>query len=71
MSFYAMLNQLATYTDSGEVAEWATPSVQRVVNADIFNGKGNGVLAPKGTLTQAEALTAVQNLLVKAELISK
>lgn len=64
-------NQLATYTDSGEVAEWATPSVQRVVNADIFNGKGNGVLAPKGTLTQAEALTAVQNLLVKAELISK
>lgn len=64
-------NKLATYTDNAEVAKWATSSVERTVDAGIFNGKGNGILAPKGTLTQAEALTAVRNLLVKAELISQ
>ena len=64
-------NQLATYTDHTEVAKWATSYVERTVNAEIFHGKGNGLLAPKDTLTQAEALTAVRNLLLKAELISK
>ncbi|QHI71783.1 S-layer homology domain-containing protein [Aminipila terrae] len=64
-------NKLAAYTDSAKVATWATPSAQRVVNAEIFNGKGNGILDPKGTLTEAEALTAVRNLLLKAELINK
>lgn len=65
------VNKLATYTDNAEVAKWATSSVERTVDAGIFNGKGNGILAPKGTLTQAEALTAIRNLLVKAELISQ
>lgn len=65
------VNKLATYTDNAEVANWATSSVERTVDAGIFNGKGNGILAPKGTLTQAEALTAIRNLLVKAELISQ
>lgn len=64
-------NKLAEYTDSAKLATWAIPSAQRVVNAEIFNGKCNGILDPKGTLTEAEALTAVRNLLLKAELINK
>lgn len=64
-------DKLNVYTDKEDVSSWATPSVKRVVNAEIFNGKGNGVLAPKDTLTKAEALTAVRNLLLQAELINK
>lgn len=64
-------DKLSQYTDNTDVSSWATPYVERVVNAEIFNGKGNGVLAPKDTLTKAEALTAVRNLLLKSELISK
>lgn len=64
-------DKLNVYTDKAAVSSWATPSVRRVVNAEIFNGKGNGVLAPKDTLTKAEALTAVRNLLLQAELINK
>ena len=45
-------------------------AVTRVVNAKIFNGNGNGLLAPKDTLTKAEALTAVRNLLLQSELIN-
>lgn len=63
--------KLNGYTDKDDVSSWATSSVSRVVNAEIFNGKGNGLLAPKDTLTKAESLTAVRNLLLQAELINK
>ena len=64
-------DKLNTYKDKEDVSSWATSSVRRVVNSQIFNGKGEGILAPKDTLTKAEALTAVRNLLLQAELINK
>jgi hypothetical protein len=63
-------NKLSTYSDKEDVSSWATSSVTKAVNAGIFNGKGNGILAPKDTLTKAEALTAVRNLLLHSELIN-
>ncbi|QHI73632.1 ubiquitin-like protein [Aminipila terrae] len=64
-------NKLTYYRDSSQVAVWAEPSVKRVVNTEIFNGKGSNILDPKSKLTEAEALTAVRNLLVKAKLINE
>ncbi|AKL96977.1 surface protein [Clostridium aceticum] len=63
-------NKLSTFRDSKEVSSWAAAHVQRTVNADIFKGKGNGILDPKGTLTHAESLTAIRNLLIRAKLIN-
>lgn len=64
-------NKLSQYSDNADVSKWATSHVERVVNAEIFNGKGNGLLTPKDTLTKGEALTAIRNLLLKSELINK
>ncbi|PKM51238.1 MAG: hypothetical protein CVV02_07725 [Firmicutes bacterium HGW-Firmicutes-7] len=62
-------NKLSTFSDQELVANWATSYVQKVVNCNIFNGKGNDILDPKGTLTHAESLSAIRNLLIRAELI--
>ncbi|MCC5910806.1 MAG: InlB B-repeat-containing protein [Clostridiaceae bacterium] len=63
-------DKLSSFVDSNEVADWATVYVRRAVDAGIFSGKGDGILDPKGTLTHAESLTAIRNLLIKAGLIN-
>ncbi|MEN1760406.1 fibronectin type III domain-containing protein [Anoxynatronum sibiricum] len=62
--------RLAAYTDAYSVSNWAAVHVGRVLDADIFKGRQNGTLDPKGTLTHAESLTAIRNLLVEAALIN-
>lgn len=64
------VNALAEYKDVNSVSKWAVAHVEKVVGANIFNGKSDGqLLDPKGVLTHAEALAAIRNLLVAAGLV--
>lgn len=62
--------QMSAFKDADQVAGWAYASVKKTVSADIFNGRTLTALAPKGTLSFAEAATAVRNLLLAAKLIN-
>jgi hypothetical protein len=60
----------SVYKDKNLVSDWAKPFVMKAVNANIFSGKGNQMLDPKGVLTHAESIAAIRNLLVEAGLVS-
>ncbi len=62
-------NRLSTYDDADQVAEWSYDSVRSVLSAKVFNGKTSKLLDPKGQLSNAEAITAINNLLKAAKLI--
>lgn len=62
--------QMSAFKDADQVAGWAYESVKKTVSADIFNGRTFTTLAPKGTLSFAEAATAVRNLLLASKLIN-
>lgn len=62
--------QMSAFKDADQVAGWAYASVKKTVSADIFNGRTLTTLAPKGTLSFAEAATAVRNLLLASKLIN-
>ncbi|WP_256762069.1 S-layer homology domain-containing protein [Cohnella sp. WQ 127256] len=59
-----------TYTDYGKVSSWAEPSVIEVLAAHVFNGTSVMTISPKSNLTYAEAAVAIQNLLIKSNLIN-
>ncbi len=63
-------NKIATYKDANKVSSWAYLSVKKVVSANVFNGRTVDTIAPQGTLTYAEAATAIRNMLIKSGLIN-
>lgn len=63
------LNRLKGYNDAKDVTADNNPSATNVVAAKIFNGYTTAVMAPKSKLTQAEAATAIRNMLLAAGLI--
>jgi uncharacterized repeat protein (TIGR02543 family) len=65
------LERIKNYKDSEEISDWAYEEVVETVGAGIFDGKREDTLDPKGTLTKAEAATALRNLLIKAGLINE
>jgi uncharacterized repeat protein (TIGR02543 family) len=46
--------KVADFTDSGTVAAWAVPFMDRLISSAIMNGYSDGTLAPKGNVTRAE-----------------
>ena len=60
-----------SYTDYGQVSKWATPYVNDVLSAHVFNGITATTISPKANLTYAEAAQAIKNLLVESKLINK
>ena len=60
-----------SYTDYKQVGNWATPYVQAVLSAHVFNGTTATTISPKSNLTYAEAAQAIKNLLVESKLINK
>ncbi|MBD5161462.1 MAG: hypothetical protein HDT14_05495 [Oscillibacter sp.] len=48
---------LSAYSDSAEISAWAQDGMMWAVKTGLINGKGNGILDPKGTATRAEAAT--------------
>ena len=51
-------------------SQWSKVSVQKVIDGFIFNGRANRALALENHLTHAEALSALNNLLIKSGLIN-
>ena len=45
---------ILSYTDAGQISEWAIPAVQWAVGAGLMQGNGNGSLNPHGYATRAE-----------------
>ncbi len=64
-------NRYQSYTDYGQVSKWATPYVNDVLAAHVFNGTTATTISPKSILTYAESAQAIKNLLVESELINK
>lgn len=48
---------LSAYRDEAEISGWAREGMMWAVGTGLINGKGNGILDPKGTATRAEAAT--------------
>lgn len=59
------------FTDFDTVSIYAREAVKEVLSARIFNGSPNYLLSPSNKLTHAEAIQAINNLLVSAKLINK
>ena len=45
---------LSTFTDAASISDYAVSALQWAVDAGLINGKGNGILDPKGSATRAE-----------------
>ena len=63
-------DKILTYQDVSEVSHWAYETVKETLAAGVFKGRTTDKIVPKGTLTHAEAATAIRNLLVESELIN-
>ena len=62
------VKRLETFKDKEDVSSWAYKHVEKAVNGKLFNGRKEDELAPKGNLTYAESLKAIDNLLINAKL---
>ena len=45
---------LSAFTDAASISDYAVSALQWAVDAGLINGKGNGILDPKGSATRAE-----------------
>ena len=46
---------LTGFLGYGQISEYALPALQWAVGAGVMSGRGDGILAPQGTATRAEA----------------
>ncbi len=53
------------------VPNWSKPYIQKVLDGKVFVGKSDYNLGLKDNLTHAEALAAIKNLMVKAQLMNQ
>jgi hypothetical protein len=60
---------LRSYRDVTAVSSWALSGIADSVQAGIVSGRSGNLLAPKQTMTRAEAAAIVRGLLQKSELI--
>ena len=58
---------LDTFKDAGEISAYAKNALAWANQMGIINGKGNGILDPKGYATRAEVATIIVNYLNKTE----
>ena len=57
---------LSDFNDIDQISIWAAKAFEWAAAAGIVNGKGNGILDPKGTATRAEVAQIVANFGTKA-----
>lgn len=60
---------LSSFVDSKEVANWAKEGVFTSLQAEIANGRSANALAPKASITRAEAAALMQRILKQSNLI--
>lgn len=58
-------NLLLNFTDADRVSDYALDALCWAVDQGIINGKGNGILDPKGVATRAEAAQILKNYLAQ------
>jgi hypothetical protein len=56
-------SKLLDFTDGKDVSNWALEQVKWAVGTEIMNGKGNGILDPKGFTTRAEVCAMMLNFM--------
>lgn len=56
-------NDLSEYADTDKISGWATDAVAWTVSIGIMEGKGNGILDPKGRATRAEVAAMLMRCL--------
>ena len=60
---------LASFKDAGEISAYAQSALAWANQGGIINGKGGGLLDPKGQATRAEAAQIMQSYLQKSGLM--
>lgn len=60
---------LSAFTDAGEISAWAQEAMKWAVGSGLMNGKGNGIIDPKGTATRAEVAAMLQNFIENNKLV--
>ena len=56
---------LSGLNDADQISNWAKDAFAWAVSVGVINGKGNGILDPKGTATRAEVAQIVMNYNMK------
>jgi len=58
-------DELTAYYDAALVRNWALPALKWAKAAGLMNGRGNGILDPRGNANRAEAATMIMNFCEK------
>ncbi|MNO58364.1 Endoglucanase precursor [compost metagenome] len=56
---------VALFKDMKQVSSWATTSVQEAARLGLVQGQSQGIFAPKGIASRAEATQVIYNLIMK------
>lgn len=56
---------LAKFSDSGQISDYARPYVSALVNSGYINGMSNGGFSPQGRLTRAQAVKIIDNIITE------
>lgn len=59
------IEKTENFADDAEVSDYATDAVYALKNAEVINGKGEGIFAPKASCTRAEAAKIIYTLISK------
>lgn len=60
---------LSAFTDAGEISAWAQEAMKWAVGSGLMNGKGNGIIDPKGTATRAEVAAMLHKFIENNKLV--
>ena len=60
---------LSGFTDAGEISAWAQEAMKWAVGSGLMNGKGNGIIDPKGTATRAEVAAMLHKFIENNKLV--
>lgn len=63
--------EASSYNDYNEIATWARPNVELLLEAGIMNGRGNGNFDPYGNITRAEMVKVLDTFLVFSNMINE
>lgn len=64
-------NSIETFVDTEAVSPSAVEAVSKTFDGGVFMGKNGKRIAPKETMTIAESIMAIRNLLVEANMINR
>ncbi len=54
---------VATFADDGAIPAWAKGAIYALTGAGVFNGDGDGVIAPSAVLSRAQTVQMLYNIL--------